>query len=88
MRNILTIFSLSLISLINVSIISVKKNQETNLRSDCVKSIIMNIKSYLEWESESGGPYIRMNSLGIKKINLSSYIYEINYTDKTLYFIH
>jgi hypothetical protein len=60
----------SLISLINNSINSVKRNQEINLRSDCVKGVIMNIKSYLEWESEAGGPYIRMSGLGIKKINL------------------
>jgi len=78
----------SLISLINNSINSVKRNQEINLRSDCVKGVIMNIKSYLEWESEAGGPYIRMSGLGIKKINLSSYIYEINYTDEILYFIN
>ena len=72
----------SLTSLINGSINSVKLGNLYTLRSDCVKSIIMNIKPYLQWESEAGGPYIRMNTIGIKKIDLSSYDYEINYENE------
>lgn len=77
----------SLTSLINGSINSVKSGNLYTLRSDCVKSIIMNIKPYLEWESEAGGPYIRMNSIGIKKVDLLSHDYEINYEDENLNFI-
>jgi hypothetical protein len=53
-------------------------NSSSIIRLDCVKNIIMNIKPYLEWESESGGPYMRMSSLGIKDLDLST-VYEMNF---------
>ena len=77
----------SLNSLINGSIHYANSSNKYSLRHDCVKSIIMNIKPYLEWESEAGGPYIRMNSIGIKKVDLLSHDYEINYENENLNFI-
>lgn len=52
-----------------------------DIRYDCIKGIIMNIKPYLEWESEAGGPYIRMSTIGIKKFNIEN-IYDMNFSNK------
>lgn len=66
------------------SIINSSKHNVNFLRFDCVKSVIMNIKPYLEWESEAGGPYIKMSTIGIKKINLNS-VYDINHNSTELF---